>query len=131
MKPTLAIDWDGTLVQSRWPEQTQEWMPGAVEALHALTEYARIVIYTCRIAPVEFVTEFPRPAAKVQGEINYIRQMLDDAGLSAVAIHTDPWKPYADAYVDDKAVHYRGRPNSWRNLVDKLAAICGETEEVA
>lgn len=97
----------------------------------ALQAYAQILIHSCRIAPVEFLTEIPRPPEKVAAEVGYIRSMLDDAGLTMVEIHTKPWKPVAVAYVDDKGVHYSGRPNAWKNLVPKLAAMCGVEHEVA
>ena len=131
MKPLIAVDWDGTCVPNAWPDQPAEWLPGAVDALHALTQFARVTIHTSRIAPAEYLTELPRPPEKVAQEVAYIRGMLDEAGLTMVDIHQKPWKPSAIAYVDDKGVHYTGRPNAWRHLVPKLAAMCGVKEEVA
>lgn len=120
VKPLLAVDWDGTCVPLAWPEKPLEWLPGAFEALHALVSEYRVVIHTSRIAPVWPGNESPRDPAEVQAEVNYIREMLDDAGLSVVEVWQKPWKPPAAAFIDDRAIHYRGRPNSWRNLVGKL-----------
>lgn len=131
MRPTLAIDWDGTCVTAEWPHMSTTWMPGAVEALQELRKFARVVIHSSRIAPVEIDGMTKRHPALVQAEINYIREMLDSVGLTDVEIHTSPWKPSAVAYVDDKAVHYAGTKRSWTNIVPKLAAMCGVEEEVA
>lgn len=131
MRPTIAIDWDGTLVTNTWPAQSMEWQPGAIEALRHLTSFARVIIFTSRIAKGP---EHPFPE-KTDGEVmyeyNYIRTMLDDAGFPDVEIWTKPWKPGANAYVDDKAVHYSGKPKAWDALCDKLAAMCGREDLIA
>lgn len=119
-KPLLAVDWDGTCVPQAWPEKPREWLSGALEALLALQDDYRIVIHTSRIAPVWPGNEYPRNPADVQEEINYIREMLDDAGLPGIEVWQKPWKPPAYAFIDDRAVKYRGRPNSWRNLIGKF-----------
>ncbi len=126
----LAIDWDGTCVTSEWPYKSTTWMPGAVEALTELSKHARIVIHTARISPMWTDEVTQRKPADVQAEINYIRDMLDSAGLTGIRIHTDPWKPGADAYVDDKAVHYAGRSTSWGNVTEKLLTMLGVDTDV-
>lgn len=129
MRQRIAVDWDGTCVTQAWPAKSYEWQPGAVEALRKLSGFAQVVIHTSRIAPMEWLMEeVPRNPAEVQLEINYIRQMLDDAGLEQVEIWTKPWKPGAAAYVDDKAVHYTGRKGAWDDLTDKLAAMVGRED---
>ena len=121
-KPVLAVDWDGTCVPSAYPAQPREWLPGAVDALHDLSKVFRIRIYTARIAPVAPDEVSVLPPEVVAGEINYIREMLDDAGLTMVDIHTSPWKVPAFAYVDDRAERYTGRPGSWKAMKEKLMA---------
>jgi hypothetical protein len=113
------------MVTSEWPAKSTTWMPGAVEALTELSKHARITIHSCRYAPTWPDSIIMRNPADVQAEINYIREMLDSVGLTGVSIHTDPWKPTADAYVDDKAVHYAGRSTSWGNVTEKLLALLG------
>lgn len=130
MKPTISVDWDGTLVPSRWPERPLEWLPGALDALWTLQTFARVVIHTCRIAPVDPSEQVTFSPEKVAIEVNYIRGMLDEAGLTMVEIHQKPWKPSAVAYVDDRGVHYSGRKDAWKHLVPKLAVMCGVKEEV-
>lgn len=125
----VCIDWDGTLVKQEWPKKTTEWMPGAVDALRAINKYAQIVIYTSRVAPAELDEITPRPVAEVEAEIDYIKNMLASAGIRDAIVWDHriwPWKPPADAYVDDKAVHYAKRPHSWKNLTRKLAVMCGQ-----
>lgn len=96
-------------------------MPGAVDALHDLAKHARLTIYSARLAPV-YPDGSTRPEAEAAAEVSYIRQMLDDAGLTMVDIHTSPWKPSAIAYVDDRAERYTGRPGSWKAMKEKLMA---------
>lgn len=127
-KPPIVIDWDGTLVENAWPG-FGEWRPGAVDALKQLVEVAQVVIYTCRIAPVQPDGKTKRHPARVQAEINNIRAKLDDAGLYTVIIHNQRWKPGGIAYVDDRAVRYTGRKNSWAALVPKLINMTGNYEE--
>lgn len=122
MKPTLSVDWDGTLVEHMWPGEG-DWLPGAVDALHELVTMYRVVIFSCRVAAYEFGREnVLRPPAVTQREINYIRRMLDEAGLPQVEIWTRPFKLPAVAYVDDRAVHFKGR---WERLMPKLRAMAG------
>lgn len=125
-KPTVAIDFDGTIVKNAWPE-LGEFQPGAVDSLKAILKFANVVVWTCRIAPMEPGGIIPRPEFLVQREVNKIREKLDSAGLQQVQIwdhRKTPWKPNAAAYVDDKAIRYNGRKGAWGALVMKLAAIC-------
>lgn len=127
MRKIAALDWDGCLVKNAWPAKSYEWMPGAREAMTVLLAYdCSVFVFTSRISPMVFMNEtLPKSPADVQEEINYIRGMLDDAGFTGVDIWTKPWKPYADAYVDDKAVHYAGRKTSWDNVTEKLLTMFG------
>ena len=127
MKKIVSLDWDGTLVKNTWPAKSYEWMPGAPEAIQAFLDAGcRVFVFTARISPMVFMNEtVPKNPADVQGEINYIREMLDDHGFHGVKIWTSPWKPYADAYVDDKAVHYAGRSTSWANVTEKVLTMFG------
>lgn len=122
---TFAVDWDGTCVEDNWPKQG-DWLPGAVRGLWALTRLGSVLIYTCRISPMERGTEdVPRPVAVVQEERNYIRRLLDEQGLHTVRIWDKPWKPSADEYIDNKGRRYLGRPKSWDILADQMQALYG------
>lgn len=126
-KPTIAIDFDGTMVTNAWPE-VGEWQPGAVDALKAILKFANIVVHTCRIAPMEPDGYTPRPAYLVEAEKQKIREKLDAAGLRTIQIHDKPYKPSAAAYVDDKAVKYNGRKGAWGAMVMRLAAIASRPD---
>ncbi len=123
-RPIFAVDWDGTLVQQRWPEQTREWMPGAVEAMHELLKHGSVFIHSARLTPGEF-GGLVKGKLEIVYEYNYIRDMLDSAGLYGVDIYTASGKPYADFYVDDKAVYYAGRRGSWAAITEKMLTKLG------
>lgn len=127
-KPVVAIDFDGTIVENAWPE-VGEFRPGAVEALKEISKFAKIVVWTCRVAPAEPDGVTRRSPALVAIERQKVREKLDSAGLYDLEVwdHRDkPWKPSAAAYVDDKAIRYTKRRGSWKAIVQKLAAICDE-----
>lgn len=91
---TVAIDFDGTLVEHRWPE-VGEWLPGAVDFVKMLQKRGfKVVIHSCRASHLKGQTE--------------IREKLRSAGIKDVEIHTEPGKPLAVAYVDDRGVHCTG-----------------------
>ena len=93
-KKHVAIDWDGTLVEHKWPEMG-EWLPGAVDFVKALQKRGfKVVIHSCRAGYLKGNTE--------------IRERLNAAGLKDVTLHTEPGKPLAVAYVDDRGVHFGG-----------------------
>lgn len=125
-KPNIVIDLDGTILEDSWP-RLGDWMPGAKEALHELSKVSKVLVYTCRIAPVTPLG-MERSPALVQAEINAIRELLDDAGLYTVEIHNKPWKPYGVAYVDNRAVRYSGTKNAWKRLTPQLLHSIGEYE---
>lgn len=121
VRPRFAIDWDGTFVTDSWPAMG-DWMPGAIEALREMLTFADVVVHTCRIAPVEFRTDdVPRDPVLVQQEKQGIRTMLDREGFHEVQIWDKPWKPPADAYIDNKGIHYNGRKGAWKALTERLA----------
>ena len=110
----VVVDWDGTCVEQVWPEHG-DWLPGAVEALHAfLNAGLEVYIYTTRLAPrqIDEVTQVKRTDRERERRI--IREQLDAAGLEDVHIWRRPWKPGALAYVDDKAVRFNG---DWMEVV--------------
>lgn len=123
MRPMFAVDWDGTCVTDSWPAMGT-WLPGAIDALHQMSEMGHVTIHTCRIAPLEFLPPHaPRPASKIKEEIDGVRAMLDAAGLYEVSIWTLPFKPPALEYIDNKARRYLGRKRSWETLIFTLKAL--------
>ncbi len=115
MKPRVVVDWDGTCVENDFPD-FGDWLPGAVDALRELDSLGlEVVIFSCRVAPMEFGAEmFWREPEAVKAEVDGIHRMLDAEGLGHLEVWTRPYKPPAIAYVDDRAVPYRG---NWREAV--------------
>jgi hypothetical protein len=128
VKPLVSIDYDGTLVESAWPMHG-DWMPGAVDALHSIVKYAKVVVFTVRIAPYELDMFTPRPVSIVQSEIRVIRDRLDAVGLQEVEIWTLPYKPPAIVFVDDRGLRFNKSKNAWRVTAEKVAILCHENPD--
>lgn len=127
----INVDWDGTAVPAVWPEQATEFMPGFVTAMKRLHKAGiRLQIWTARISPYDPWTSQLREPATVANEIQYIRNMLDSAGLTFVGIWTKEGKPGGSVYVDDKAERYHGCVKCWDKLTVKLLVRLGKEEAV-
>jgi len=124
-KNAVAIDWDGVCVQEVWPRKGG-WLDGAREGLRSLADQYDVYIWTTRIVGRKYddwhsvVDE-----ADVADQIDYIRGMLDTAGLEDVHIFVSypdhgVGKISAKAYVDDRAIRFEG---DWTTMV---AAVQGQ-----
>lgn len=107
-RPTLAVDWDNTLVH----EKTQEWLGGAEEALRALLKSGFTVwIHTCR------------------GNYGAGREMVVSKLLAAgferwvrsgdLELWLGEGKPNAAVYIDDRAIRFEG----WSDLLPELRKL--------
>lgn len=124
---TAIVDWDGTAVPAMWPERPTEFMPGFVEAMRRLHKAGWVItIFSARLSPYDPWTSRRRPDAVVEEEYQYVRSMLDDAGLTFVNIWRLPGKPGGDVYIDDKAERYTGTNGAWRRVVDKVLLRAGD-----
>jgi hypothetical protein len=91
---TIAVDWDDCLVD----QESQEWLPGALDALRWMRRHKHtIIIHSAR--------------ARTDYGINQIKDKLREYGFPGVKVKP---KPYADLYLDDKAVPFAG---SWPELI--------------
>jgi hypothetical protein len=102
---TIAVDWDGVLVDRR-----QKWLPGAPEALiEMLGRGFDIVIHTCR-------ANWPEGLADVETMMRQIPQPLSTPpGFKRPrrwTIHKASGKPQADLYLDDQAVRFISWPQA-------------------
>jgi hypothetical protein len=119
-KHTICVDWDGTLVEAKWPAMG-DWMPGAIKAMKALHNAgANIIVYSARLNPRDPWSGNERAPGEVFGETQRVRNKLDEAGLHFVHIYTKTGKPGASVYIDDRGVHYNGRPNAWKAITERL-----------
>ena len=97
----FCLDWDGTLVDV----ETQEWLPGAVRAVKDLLRAGHdVVVCSCRAT-------WPEGLEQIEGQLREAR--LGSVPVSAV-------KPYADVYVDDKAVVFGG---DWAVCFEQLKGL--------
>ena len=118
---TAIVDWDGTAVAAMWPERPTGFLPGFETAMRRMHKAGiKLVICSARLSPFDPFTSQRREAHIVAGEVQYIRAMLDNAGLTFIDIWTLEGKPGGSVYIDDKAERYHGRPNSWRTLTEKI-----------
>jgi hypothetical protein len=128
---TINVDWDGCAVPAQWPDRPTEFMPGFVKAMRRFhKEGFRIQIHTARISPWDPWTGRRRDPSHSAAEVNYIRSMLDDAGLTFVGIWTREGKPGGSVYIDDKAERYGGTVRSWDRVSDKVLIRLGKEDAV-
>lgn len=93
----IAVDWDDTLVDAK----TQEWLPGAREALKALRRRGhKLLILSAR--------------ASWDGGRDQIAAKLASVGIRDVAIHA---KPTADLFIDDRAIEFHG---DWSQVLRRI-----------
>ena len=114
--PTICIDLDGTLAAYdgwRGPEHFGAPLPGALAALAALRARGwRIIIFTTR-GDREKVRAYLEREALL---FDYINENPDQPAGS------NPGKPFAHVYVDDRAISFRG---DWSATLD--AVFCFKT----
>lgn len=129
----VVVDWDGTAVPAAWPEKPSTFMPGFVDAMHELhADNFTIVIDSARLNPHDAFTYNRTARSEAQAEANrqYIRSMLDSAGLTFVKVHDGIGKCPGFVYVDDRAERYSGRPSAWKHMVKKIRLRAGRTVTV-
>lgn len=128
---TAIIDWDGTAVPAVWPERPRDFMPGFVENMRRLHNAGvKLIIFSARLSPWDPYTSMRRPEAHVAAEVQYIRDMLDRAGLTFIDIWTKEGKPGGSVYVDDKAERYPGTKKGWDKVTDRILLRLGKEEAV-
>jgi predicted HAD superfamily phosphohydrolase YqeG len=94
----LCLDWDQTLVDT----ESQEWLPGALDALRWMRGQGhKVIIHSVR-------------AERDYGR-NQIEEKLRQHKLKFEVLA----KPYADLYVDDKAQEFDG---SWPKVIREIRA---------
>lgn len=108
----VAVDFDGTIAKfDGWKgeEHIGDPIPGAKEALTKLKEQGHVIIvYTCR------------------KRTDLVEKWLQEHGIpydyvneNPVGPETHPSKLYADYYIDDSAVPFRG---DWKEVLETVLA---------
>jgi hypothetical protein len=112
-KKTVLVDLDGVLADySRgWQgiDHIGDPIPGAVEFVRRLSEFARVVIYTtrCKAYPADQPGPdgAPEPCRDDSEALAFrVRTWLNRHGFTYDEVYTDQGKPFAAAIVDDRAV---------------------------
>jgi hypothetical protein len=102
-KYIVAVDIDGT-IRHQWDGYP---LIGAKEFLRDLSEFAHIIIYTCRCCQ-EVMGNSSTP-------IDFLRSMVEDwlrkHDMTYDEIYVGQGKPFANAYVDDRAVNVPINPS--------------------
>lgn len=128
--PTVVLDWDGTLVEQKWPDMG-DWMPGAVDGVRRLHEAGcHLIVFSARLSPFDPWTSRRRDPAIGAKDAQQMRAMLDDAGLTFVRIWQLEGKPGADIYLDDKAERFMPTSRGWRAAVDRILLRLDKDEAV-
>lgn len=129
MLPLIAIDYDGTLVESTWPRHGP-WLPGAIESLRELQKFARVTIFTMRASPYEIDGFTERPLHVVRQEVMVIEERLSDAGLRGVTVWQRMGKPPAIAFIDDRGIRFNGRNGAWPAIVTRCKIMCNQVLDI-
>lgn len=112
--PTVALDFDDTLVGYKKYGEPGEWLPGALEGLIGLLKSGRkVVIFSCRANWVEGLAEI---VAKLRAH-PFLARALDRGDLK---VWVEEGKPPAALYVDDRGFRFEG---SWDGLLATLKEL--------
>ena len=101
MKKSVAVDLDGVLAEyTEWKGigHFGDPIPGAVEFIDALREHFDIIIHTVRCS-----SEINGPES-ANLLVKRVRNWLDKHGFHYDHIWSEPGKPLAVAYIDDRAI---------------------------
>lgn len=122
----VAVDLDGTLIDSAWPAMGG-WKRDAVWAMKEfLSRGYPVIVFTIRISPY-WLDGTRRDPEEAERDTQQVRALLDDAGLHGVSIWTKEGKPPYSILIDDKAVTFPtpGSSHSWRRIVEKVLVKLG------
>lgn len=99
MKKVIAIDFDGTLFENRWPEIGMPIAPNINRAKNEKANGAVLILWTCREG--EKLAEALAACKAVGLEFDYVNENADELKAE---FGTDPRKIAATEYWDDKNV---------------------------
>jgi hypothetical protein len=106
-RPTIALDFDGVLRAGQDDDGDDDgWIVGAHAALRRLAESYRVIVFSCRCLD--------------PGGRQDIWLWLSERGADKLVHEVTARKPDAVAYVDDKAVRFRG---DWPEVERLVAGV--------
>ncbi len=111
-KHTVAVDFDGTIVEHRFPN-IGPLKPGAVEAIKKLYQKYEIVISSCRASTI-FNPNGPGTSKAYLEMVEFLKEngipydRIDDGTEGKIV---------AIAYIDDRAIPFR---DNWDEISRKL-----------
>jgi hypothetical protein len=121
----VCVDLDGTLLGfDGWKgyDSFGDPIPGAVQFTKDLSEFAEVIIYTCRCSS--------EIMGRDTGELRRnVQDFLDKHGFAYSEIYCGNGKPFAHAYIDDRAVvcdpmSWVGPEVSYRAAIMSARALC-------
>jgi hypothetical protein len=128
---TVIVDWDGTAVPAMWPERPTTFMPRFVENMRRMHRAGlTLMISSARTNPHDPWTGQCVDPIEVQAEVQYIRDTLDNAGLTFIDIWTKRGKPSGSVYIDDKAERYNQCDKCWDKVTTRVLMRLGKEEPV-
>jgi hypothetical protein len=106
MRKAVCVDLDGVLAQyDGWKghEHIGDPIPGAQQFVEAILEFADVVIHTSRLADDAGRADWTETRQEDSAKIVW-KWICEHDFTGCVRLWTDPGKPLACAYVDDRAV---------------------------
>lgn len=119
---TLAIDFDGTIVEERWPE-IGPLVPGAVDGIKALfTDGHYLILNTCRKGPL---LADAREFLRCKDLLGLFEAVNRNSPRRIRQFGSDVRKISADLYIDDR--NLGGLPaGGWPEIVRMVRALAGD-----
>lgn len=109
-KKTICVDLDGTILSYdgyKGPDIFGEPLPGARRAMEMLKEYGfEIIIHTCR-----------RETDLISAALKKYDIPFDSINMNRAHPNDVPGKPWANHYVDDRAIEFKG---DWQEILTRL-----------
>ncbi|HUT74284.1 MAG TPA: hypothetical protein VM221_05535 [Armatimonadota bacterium] len=141
----IAVDLDGCLATyAGWKghEDIGDPLPGALDAMHTLhADGHQLFIFTCRCCEVPLIGadgagapyDLPNPAT-LPGAAEAIKAWLQRHRFPPMQVWTGPGKPFADIYIDDRAMRVAPQENEghWPRAVAAIQLfeiVAGEPQK--
>ena len=121
----VAIDLDGTLAHYdhwRGPEHIGVPVTEAIAICHLLHKAGvKVIVYTCRTNKTMNEISGINTAKMVAD----IEKWLHYWGLGYIQLNTDDGKPFAHAYIDDRAVYFKRNGGELVETISDLERMLG------